>query len=30
MKSKKGTHDFSCNYSTHLKYIKHATKWNKF
>jgi len=26
MKSKKGTHDFSCNYSTHLKYIKHATK----
>jgi len=28
MKSSKGTHDFSCNYSTHLKYIKHATKWN--
>jgi len=26
MKSKKGTHDFSCNYSTHIKYIKHATK----
>jgi len=26
MRSKKGTHDFSCNYSTHLKYIKHATK----
>lgn len=26
MKSKKGTHDFSCNYSTHLEYIKHATK----
>jgi len=26
MKSKKGTHDFSCNYSTHIKYIKNATK----
>ncbi|MBA3027160.1 MAG: endolytic transglycosylase MltG [Sulfurimonas sp.] len=26
MKSKKGTHDFSCNYSTHLANIKHATK----
>ena len=26
MKSKKGTHDFSCNYSTHLLNIKHATK----
>ncbi len=26
MKSKKGTHDFSCNYSTHMKYIKNATK----
>lgn len=26
MKSKKGTHDFSCNYSTHLTYVKHATK----
>jgi UPF0755 protein len=26
MKSRKGTHDFSCNYSTHLLNIKHATK----
>jgi UPF0755 protein len=26
MKSKKGTHDFSSNYSTHLINIKHATK----
>ena len=26
MKSKKGTHDFTCNYSTHLRNIKHATK----
>ena len=26
MKSKKGTHDFSRNYSTHLDNIKHATK----
>ncbi len=26
MKSKKGTHDFSCNYSTHLRNIRHATK----
>jgi UPF0755 protein len=26
MKSKNGNHDFSCNYSTHLSYIKHATK----
>ncbi|MBU1927364.1 endolytic transglycosylase MltG [bacterium] len=26
MKSKNGTHDFSCNYSTHLVNIKHATK----
>ena len=26
MKSKSGTHDFSCNYSTHLRNIKHATK----
>lgn len=26
MKSKSGTHDFSCNYSTHLSNIKHATK----
>ncbi len=26
MKSKRGTHDFSCNYSTHLINIKHATK----
>ena len=26
MKSKKGTHDFSCNYSTHLANIRHATK----
>jgi len=26
MKSKNGTHDFSCNYSTHLTNIKRATK----
>ena len=26
MKSKNGTHDFACNYSTHLDNIKHATK----
>jgi UPF0755 protein len=26
MKSKNGTHDFSCNYSTHLSNIKRATK----
>jgi UPF0755 protein len=26
MKSKKGTHDFACNYSTHLRNIKRATK----
>ena len=26
MKSKKGTHDFSSNYSTHLRHIKNATK----
>jgi len=26
MKSKNGTHDFSCNYSTHLRNIKRATK----
>jgi UPF0755 protein len=26
MKSKSGTHDFSCNYSTHLTNIKRATK----
>ncbi|MBU0721559.1 endolytic transglycosylase MltG [bacterium] len=26
MKSKSGLHDFSCNYSTHLSNIKHATK----
>ena len=26
MKSKKGTHDFSCNYSTHIRNIRHATK----
>lgn len=26
MKSKKGTHDFSCNYSTHLDNISRATK----
>ncbi|MCW8894541.1 MAG: endolytic transglycosylase MltG [Sulfurimonas sp.] len=29
MKSKNGTHDFSCNYSTHLSNIKRATKRNK-
>ena len=26
MKNKKGKHDFSCNYSTHLRNIRHATK----
>jgi UPF0755 protein len=26
MRSKKGTHDFACNYSTHLRNIKRATK----
>ncbi len=26
MKNKKGTHDFACNYSTHLHNIRHATK----
>jgi len=26
MKSKKGTHDFACNYSTHLRNIRRATK----
>lgn len=26
MKSKRGDHDFACNYSTHLRNIKHATK----
>ncbi len=26
MKSKNGKHDFACNYSTHLRNIKHATK----
>ena len=26
MRSKKGTHDFTCNYSTHLKNIRRATK----
>ena len=29
MKNKKGVHDFSCNYSTHLTNIKRATKRNK-
>ena len=29
MKSKSGTHDFSCNYSTHLDNISRATKRNK-
>ncbi|MDA3908191.1 MAG: endolytic transglycosylase MltG [Sulfurimonas sp.] len=29
MKSKSGGHDFSCNYSTHLRNIKHVTKRNK-
>jgi UPF0755 protein len=29
MKNKKGTHDFSCNYSTHLKNISYVTKRNK-
>ena len=26
MKNSRGVHDFSCNYSTHLYNIKHATK----
>lgn len=26
MKSKNGNHDFACNYSTHLRNIRHATK----
>ena len=26
MRSKKGTHDFTCNYSTHLRNIRNATK----
>ena len=26
MKSRKGVHDFACNYSTHLRNIRHATK----
>lgn len=30
MKNKNKTHDFSCNYSTHLLNIKHATKRNTF
>ena len=29
MKSKNGTHDFSSNYSTHLRNIRRVTKWNK-
>lgn len=29
MKSKRGGHDFACNYSTHLANIKRATKRNK-
>ena len=29
MKNKNNTHDFSCNYSTHLDNIKRATKRNK-
>jgi cell division protein YceG involved in septum cleavage len=29
MKNKDNTHDFSSNYSTHLRNIKRATKWNK-
>lgn len=29
MKSESGTHDFSCNYSTHLSNIKRATKRNR-
>jgi cell division protein YceG involved in septum cleavage len=28
MKNKSGVHDFSRNYSTHLKNIRRATKWN--
>jgi len=30
MKNSTGTHDFSCNYSTHLLNIKHVTKRNKY
>ena len=26
MRSKRGTHDFSCNYSTHLRNVRNATK----
>ncbi|MDQ7068812.1 MAG: endolytic transglycosylase MltG [Sulfurimonas sp.] len=29
MKNKEGVHDFTCNYSTHILNIKHATKSNK-
>jgi len=29
MKNKKGVHDFTCNYSTHLTNIRRATKRNK-
>ena len=29
MKNKKGVHDFSCNYSTHLSNIRRVTKRNK-
>jgi UPF0755 protein len=29
MKNRRGVHDFSCNYSTHLSNIRHATKRNK-
>jgi UPF0755 protein len=28
MKSKNGTHNFSCNYSTHIRNVRRATKWN--
>jgi len=30
MKSKSGEHDFSCNYSTHLRNINRVTKRNKY
>lgn len=30
MKSKSGEHDFSCNYSTHLRNINRATKRNRY
>jgi len=28
MKNKNNLHDFTCNYSTHMLNIRHATNWN--